>query len=372
MENLRSPESISSREIQLCTGISLSELIQSCSEGGTEQPRTLQTNISEEARQLGYVYGCESHVGTKEKGNTINEDGAFSVELPVQDGKEQILCYGVADGVSQSTWSDVGSRLAMESFLSATQSLKESFAQLDLETIDDASYSQFCAEFTRHIIEKWNELIHASKILIEMKDGVEQKYTPKGWQKDTYNRAYNRGDQEFFQTTLSGVVMGRTGAILFHWSDGPSRVVRTGQKHQSISIEPKAADLKLTEYLDFKNGRVVIRGKEFDSKSFMIRVARKGAESLQVIVGTDGIGNEIPDKDTSNLLDSSSCQEYISVMNKEYPDTDPSGGAADNRSIASGIRNFAMPKKSSGTISLNHKSLPSQSSGKRSLRKGAN
>lgn len=340
------PENIPER--RLMGGQTMREFIQEIAKGKISS-NSFETQQSPECRKAGYKYGCASSYGTKERAEDgsqeqNNEDCAFSVEM-MNSRKELFTISGIADGVSQSAWSDVGSRLASEAFVFVAYSLRDEFPDLT----DMSAKESFGSKFRLLFVKQWNILLEEAKRIIDEKDeNNNYKLTPAGYSPQIYQRGREQGRLELFQTTISGVMMGPKGGYLLNLSDGPGCIRRTYSDGRRVVTPIPIQEHKLHEGLNPDN---------FSPGSYFINPG-EGVSQLEVIVASDGLGT-LPIED-HNCEGSSDCRRYIGDLVEEYP-KGVSGAFPDNMCIAFSSQDIPTAPTTSdtpvpGKISLAKKS----------------
>lgn len=334
------------QEFKLLGGRTMREMIEGyCDARDTK--RVLSTPLSADCKKLGYNYGCASSHGTKEKSQhkgievEHNEDFAFSVEIDNNLG-EKLLCSGIADGVSNSTWSAIGAHLASDTFIFAAHSLKDEFP--DPENL--SARENFVDKFIQIFLKRWNILTdEARKIIDEKNDSGTYKHLPLDYAPDFYQRHKDSGRLLFFQTTLAGVIMGPKGGFLLNLSDGLGRVVRRYSEGRRVVAPIPPIGKKLVE-----------GAQEFQGQTYFMSL--NDVSQIEVVLASDGLGDlAIEDQ----IFDGSSdCAKYLDALILANPNG-VSGSIPDNMSIAfSSWKKPEVPPTSQvtgqGAISLAKKS----------------
>ncbi len=234
--------------------------------------------------------------------------------------EELFTLSGIADGVSQSAWGDIGSRLASEAFVFVAYSLRDEFPDLT----DPSAKESFGEKFRLLFVDQWNILLEEAKRIIDEKDeNNNYKLTPAGYSPQIYQRGRGReqGSLELFQTTISGVMMGPKGGYLLNLSDGPGCVRRTYADGRRVVTPIPIQERKLHEGLNANN---------FSPGSYFINPGEEVSQ-VEVIVASDGLGT-LPIED-QNFAGSNDCREYIADLVRKHPGGVP-GAYPDNMSIA--------------------------------------
>lgn len=308
-------------ERRLMGGQNMREFIQEIVKGQISS-NSFETQQSLECRKAGYKYGCASSYGTKERMENgsqeqNNEDCAFSVEM-MNSRNELFTLSGIADGVSQSAWSDIGSRLASEAFVFVAYSLRDEFPDLT----DMSAKESFGNKFRLLFVKQWNILLEEAKRIIDEKDEKgNYKLTPAGYTSQIYRQAREKGRLELFQTTISGVMMGPKGGYLLNLSDGPGCIRRTYSDGRRAVTPIPIQEHKLREGLNPDN---------FSPGSYFINPG-EGVSQLEVIVASDGLGT-LPIQD-QNFGGSKDCVDYLNHWISVNP-KGVQGAYPDNMSIA--------------------------------------
>ena len=205
-----------------------------------------------------------------------NQDFAFHLELPAPDGSTWLLA-GVADGVSQATWSARGARHVAAAFV---ETAAELFAHpdypRDAAALASDRWPRTLAQiYLRRVLERFERDRDA------LLDG---RHVDPTWNADLFGRTFWGGAnaaremKKWFQSTLLAAALGPHGGFALLLGDGFVRIDRRmpgGAWESSAGLEPT---------------RVVSFGiTEQDVFTGVVRIARKHADRLGVLVTTDGV-----------------------------------------------------------------------------------
>ncbi len=228
--------------------------------------RVIRTERSPDCEHSGIYYSCSSHIGPlASDGKPVkksNEDYAFATELKTDEGIW--LIGGVADGVSSSIWSDLGSMLASISFIETMQKI-----------IDERfSLAEIKSEFSNLFLSTWN-----SNVRYLFDKMTREGAIPPGVPEYDYKNLHTF-DRFFHTTILAGALGPEFGLMLVH-GDGiiearanglyqpASRIIRTTSHEAPLQLSPDMSDKVAVETLEY----------EPDMRNFEIRCATDGVNN---------------------------------------------------------------------------------------------
>jgi Protein phosphatase 2C len=247
-------------------------------------PLGLKTWCTEPAERSDRRFGSHSHPGPPEvEVDKGNQDFAFHLELMAPDGAAWVL-VGVADGVSQATWSSRAARHASAAFIEA---ITQSFAA-----------PAFPSSATKLLRDDWPDMIAQSfhqHLRTRFEDDCQFLFEGR-YIDPTYARALFRDQfwtgpdihknmaKEWFQTTLLAAALGPEGGFALFLGDGYARIER---RHADGHVE-------ISPGLDATS--MISRGlTEPQVRRGIVRLPPKGATHLGVLLTTDGVSKSSPD-----------------------------------------------------------------------------
>ena len=245
---------------------------------GVPPPRGLAGWSSEPTAPDLRRFGSHSHGGpsaaSDDKGN---QDFAFHRELTAPDRSVWVL-VGVADGVSQATWSSRGAQHVSASFVEAVDELlHHPDAPLDSARLGGDRWPQIFAQaYHGRVLDR----LSADRDRL-----LAGRFVDPTWEARPYDLAFLDGPnasrevrKKWFQSTLLAVALGPYGGFGLFLGDGFVRVDRYARSvgwQSSSGLEPSApVSFGIQE-------SAVFAGIE--------RLSPKGAERLGVLVTTDGV-----------------------------------------------------------------------------------
>lgn len=205
-----------------------------------------------------------------------NQDFAFHLELSGPDGATWIL-VGVADGVSQATWSARGARHAAGAFI-------EVFAELSGHAdFPRGEAGLLGEEWPRTLARLFHGRVH-ERLERDKEHLLRERHVDPTWTKELFERTFWTGDGaarelgKWFQTTLLAAALGPHGGFALLLGDGFVRVdrrMKDGTWQSSPGLDPtRPISFALTE-------QDVFGGIE--------RIGQRGATELGLLVTTDGV-----------------------------------------------------------------------------------
>lgn len=226
-----------------------------------------------ERRRFGSATDPGPATAASEKGN---QDFAFHLEIEVPGSATWVL-VGVADGVSQATWSARGARHASAAFVEAFMDLS---AHPDFPR-DEASLGReewsrvLAGSFHRRVIERMER--DRDALLAERR--VDPTWAPELFARTFWDGANAARElAKWFQSTLLAVAIGPHGGFALFLGDGFARVdrrTRDGAWQSSPGLDPT---------------RPVSFGlKEHEVFAGLERLPQRGAVEMGVLVTTDGV-----------------------------------------------------------------------------------
>jgi len=250
-------------------------------------------------RRFGSFSSAGPKAAEEDKGN---QDFAFHLEVPDGAGRPWVL-VGVADGVSQSTWSARGARHASAAFIEAATELLQSSAASGTECAlqGDAWPVRFAACFHDAVMKR---TIEDREYLLA------GRYTDPTWTPEAFESEFITGPRakenvsKWFQSTLLAVAMGRTGGFGLFLGDGFARVDRIYQDHRRETASVLQPTRPVSAWLTQQEVHVGI-----------VRFAPKGARRLGVVVTTDGVSKS----STEALIKAASPALLQAPRNAQHP-----------------------------------------------------
>jgi len=306
----------------------------------------LTTWSTEPAQPSERRFGGHSHAGPPEvEADKGNQDFVFHLELTSPEGAPWVL-VGVADGVSQATWSSRAARHASAAFVEA---VARSF-----------SLPAFPSTAAKLLRDDWSDVIARSfheslqkRLDDDRRFLLEGRFLDPTWAHQVFAdkfwcgpEAYGNTTREWFQTTLLAAALGPEGGFALFLGDGYARVERRyadGRSEISPGLEPTAM--------------ISLGLAEAQVRAGIVRLAPKGATHLGVLLTTDGVsrsGAEAiaeslasvpvplapgagPPLDRASFVSSEACRQFLDRLAKS-PSAD-----RDNMSVAFALRPLDTP-----------------------------
>jgi len=243
-----------------------------------------------------FALGSASHAGPPEvEADKGNQDFAFHLEIQAPDGATWLL-VGVADGVSQATWSSRAAQHASAAFVEAVSAsfsapfFPATAAKLGRDDWPDALAQTFYQRL-RARLEEDRRFLFEGRYL-------DPTWTPQAYREAflTEHDAFASTAKSWFQTTLLAAALGPEGGFALFLGDGYARVERRYPDRPpeiSASLDPTVMiSLGMTE-------AQVRRG--------IARLAPKGASHLGVLLSTDGVSKS-PEAALSRALEQAAIE----------------------------------------------------------------
>lgn len=253
---------------------------------------------SRECLKMGGQYGCDSYTGpaARREPRTNNEDAALATELLIND--VIYLIDAVADGVSNSPWSKVGSLLACQVFYETAEEILKTFPDPVTEM------DNFSAAFSKSFCIRWKALTGRALRSIQGNHYADPKILS---QSDLSN---------FFQTTLQASILGPQGGIILEIGDGFTRITRKFDDDRpdknnvlKLPLDPpkgwKVTDVPVL-IMDANEALIV---------NYLRKIPPDGACEIKIVHSTDGIKNS-PENylDSINLTSREDCMNFITKI----------------------------------------------------------
>lgn len=288
-----------------------------------------------------FSLGSASHAGPSEvEADKGNQDFAFHMDLVAPDGAVWLVA-GVADGVSQATWSSRAAQHASAAFVESVvasfsaPSFPATAAKLGRDDWPDALAQAFHGRLRARLEEDRRFLF-------------EGRYLDPTWAPQAYREAFLTGHDAFastakswFQTTLLAAALGPEGGFALFLGDGYARV----ERHYPDRAPEISASLDPTPMISLAVTQAQVRRG-------IVRLASKGASHLGVLLSTDGVSRSpeaaisgalreasvelvpgaSPSLDRAVLRESGACRRFLAALAK-----DPSADR-DNMSVALAFR----------------------------------
>jgi len=222
-------------------------------------------------------FGSHSDPGpTAAEADKGNQDFAFHLELRAPDSATWVLT-GVADGVSQATWSARGARHAAGAFI-------EAFAELSARPDFPKGEGGLSGEaWSRALAQIFHRIVFG-RLERDRDQLLAERHVDPTWTRELFEQTFWTGTdtvretKKWFQSTLLATALGPHGGFALFLGDGYARVDRrmpSGAWESSPGLDPtRPVSFGLTE-------QEVFSGIE--------RIGQKGAVELGVLVTTDGV-----------------------------------------------------------------------------------
>ncbi len=252
--------------------------------------------------------GCWSITGPegmqREKGN---EDCAFAIEVQSIDGPTWIA-HGVADGVSQSPFGDRGATEAVRAFYSVAKDRFGARGPVDVNVDDQAWRQAFANAFTQELFGRFDRL--EARLL-------EAGTVPSQWDPATYRKVYiertdaaERRRNDWFQTTLLGVIQAPNVCMALLLGDGVLKVVRDAEE-KNLVVEELTERFMVRRHLDV--GEV---------EASIIHIPVNDAKRIYIAVASDGVEKSKDHGDffKSRLAGDEDCQQFLERLARRPAD----------------------------------------------------
>ncbi len=213
-------------------------------------------------------------VAAEDKGN---QDFAFHLELKAPDGRPWVLA-GVADGVSNATWSSRAARHAAAAFV---ESVQAGFSEPGFPLTGDLLLGDTWPALVARLVHQ-----HLVARFTNDRDYLlKHRYVDPTWSADLFRTEYWHGTDSaarirrtWFQTTLLAAALGPEGGFALLLGDGYARIDRcdaSGSWDFGAGLdETRMISLGLTE-ADVRHG--------------LVRLAPRDATQLGILLATDGV-----------------------------------------------------------------------------------
>jgi hypothetical protein len=211
-----------------------------------------------------------------------NQDFAFHLHL-LDRAQAPWVVFGVADGVSQATWSARAARHAAAAFIETVHGFfdDKDFPHTEALLLGDRWWDPLTHRFHRGLMQRLEQDVELLR---------EGRYVDATWTPDLFAQQFWEGSAaaqrvrtEWMQTTLLAVALGPHGGFAFFLGDGFTRIDREigpDEWETRSGLEPtRQISMELTE--------AHVRGS-------VHRLAGKGARRLGVLVTTDGVSKSSP------------------------------------------------------------------------------
>jgi hypothetical protein len=292
-------------------------------------------------------FGSFSHAGPPEvEADKGNQDFAFHLDLRAPDGSCWAL-VGVADGVSQATWSSRAARHACAAFIESVAALSSAptFPSTAVKLARDDWPDVLSRVFHEHLRARMEGDRHFL---------FEGKYLDPTWAAQAYRDKFLSGSdafastaREWFQTTLLAAALGPEGGFALLLGDGYARIDR----RFSDGRVDRGAGLDRTSMISLSLTQAQVR-------EGIVRLAPKGAIELGVLLATDGVSRSLetavvaalhaaaltpspgadPPLDRVSFPTSEVCGSFLDALARE-PAAD-----RDNMSVAFAVRSLMAPE----------------------------